>query len=350
MFKKDVVIAMSVYLVLMVILILVFDIRPPALAVIGIYILIYVVVSAVLNRRTQTEPEALQPEMPQMPTSGPIGRFGQTGLLLTFTVTGLLSLLNPFQLVQIILQAVGNIWLQSKAKSGDTENQLPANQTRYTLPVEGEWFVYNGGVSEKTSHSWDVLTQRYAYDFVQVDEQMKRHSGEGTSLTEYYCFGKNIVAAAEGTVVKVVDRVRSAPFVGYGVVDFLATNFVGNHVIIQHTENEFGLYAHLIKGTIPVNPGERVQRGQVIGQCGHSGHSSEPHLHFHLQDGPNFYFAMGLPIRFSDVMVEGAEPAQVYLEAGSRVKQHKKKDSPDGFPDSTSHRNEGLPPLPGGGA
>lgn len=303
---------------LMVTLILGFDVRPPGWSVIGIYVLIYVIVSAILSHRDEPDPELPQLELT---TSGPIGRFGQTGLLMTFTVTGMLSLLNPFQLFQIILQAIGNFRLQSKGDSDDTA-PLPSNQTRYTLPIEGEWFVYNGGVSKKLSHSWDVLTQRYAYDFVQVDAEMKRHSGKGTKLTDYYCFGQNIVAVADGTVVKVLDRVRSAPFVGYGIVDFLATSFVGNHVIIQHAENEFGLYAHLIKGSIPVKLGDQVQRGQVIGQCGHSGHSSEPHLHFHLQDGPNFYFAMGLPIQFHDVMVDGQAVAQTYLQAGNRVRQN----------------------------
>lgn len=37
---------------------------------------------------------------------------------------------------------------------------------KYALPFSGEWVVANGGVTEKNSHSWEIPTQRYAYDFV----------------------------------------------------------------------------------------------------------------------------------------------------------------------------------------
>lgn len=319
MFKKDVIIALTIFMVLMISLIFLFDFRPPGLVVILIYIVIYGVVSAIMSRmsrRVDNEESELEEELP---TSGPIGRFGQTGLIMIFTITSLLSLFNPFQLTQIILQAIGNVYLQTQAKTLESREQIPPNQIEYTLPFTGEWFVYNGGVTEKKSHSWDVLTLRYAYDFVQVNDQLKRHSGTGTQLTDYYCFGQNILAAADGTVVKVVDRVRSAPLVGYGIVDFLATNFVGNYVIIQHAENEYGLYAHLIKGSVPVKVGDTVSQGQVIGQCGHSGHSSEPHLHFHLQDRPNFYFALGVPIQFSNVMVDCEMKENAFIQAGNRV-------------------------------
>ena len=36
---------------------------------------------------------------------------------------------------------------------------------QYSLPFEGEWVVINGGVTKETSHSWEIPTQRYAYDF-----------------------------------------------------------------------------------------------------------------------------------------------------------------------------------------
>ena len=317
MFKKDIPIAIGIYLLLLLIINKVFNFQPPAWASILFYLLIYAGVSAALSRWNPEIKEA-EPEE-ELPTSGPIGRFGQAGLIFTFSITGLLSLLNPFQLLQIILQGIGNVWLQLTVGNQENNNNPPLNQAVYTLPFAGEWYIYNGGITPKTSHSWGALTQRYAYDFLQVDKQMKRHSGTGTQLTDYYCFNQNILSAADGTIVKVVDRVRSAPFLGYGLVDFLATHFVGNHVIIQHAENEYGLYAHLIKGTIPVKIGDAVSRGQVIGQCGHSGHSSEPHLHFHLQDKANFYFAMGLPIQFSDVNVDGKAVESAYIQVGNHV-------------------------------
>jgi murein DD-endopeptidase MepM/ murein hydrolase activator NlpD len=48
-----------------------------------------------------------------------------------------------------------------------------------------------------------------------------------------------------------------------------------------------------------VKTGQTVNQVQEIGRCGNSGNSTEPHLHFQFQDGKNFYFNSGLPIKFS---------------------------------------------------
>ncbi|HEX7484811.1 MAG TPA: M23 family metallopeptidase [Vicinamibacterales bacterium] len=54
----------------------------------------------------------------------------------------------------------------------------------------------------------------------------------------------------------------------------------GNMVVINH---KFGLvtrYAHL--SSFSIRPGERVERGQVIGQIGATGRATGPHLHYEI--------------------------------------------------------------------
>jgi murein DD-endopeptidase MepM/ murein hydrolase activator NlpD len=41
----------------------------------------------------------------------------------------------------------------------------------------------------------------------------------------------------------------------------------------------------------------------VIGLCGNSGNSSEPHLHYHLQNTPIIQDGTGMKCRFADVGV-----------------------------------------------
>jgi len=267
-----------------------------------LYFALYIVISTVLSRRERKEtPKILQ----DLPGSGPIGRAGPTLSSLLFLSTTMLSALNPFQLAQQLRQIVGQIrvWLRLRGRLPSPDTYL--QKARYTLPFGGEWLALNGGTTPGNSHSWHILTQRYAYDFVIADGERRRHTGRGTRLDEYYCYGAPILAAADGTVARVSDGARDAPFVGYCIADFLGRDFRGNFVVIQHAPSEFSFSAHLIPGSIVVREGEAVRRGQPIGRCGSSGHSSEPHLHFHVQDHPDFFLGMGLPVRFDGVLVNG---------------------------------------------
>ncbi|MDD2367253.1 MAG: M23 family metallopeptidase [Desulfuromonadaceae bacterium] len=57
----------------------------------------------------------------------------------------------------------------------------------------------------------------------------------------------------------------------------------GNFVVIEHSSGEskyLTLYAHLRKDSITVTPGQKVSRGQYIGDVASSGNSQIPHLHF----------------------------------------------------------------------
>jgi hypothetical protein len=65
------------------------------------------------------------------------------------------------------------------------------------------------------------------------------------------------------------------------------------------------LLAHFRNGSVTMRPGQRVRARQLLGRCGNSGNSSEPHLH--LQDRPEFRpgAATGLPIRFERYLANG---------------------------------------------
>jgi murein DD-endopeptidase MepM/ murein hydrolase activator NlpD len=74
----------------------------------------------------------------------------------------------------------------------------------------------------------------------------------------------------------------------------------GNLVIIDHGDNQFGYYAHLKPSTVKVKPGVRVAAGDVIGEVGNSGDSTEPHLHFHVMNNADPDMADGIPIVFEN--------------------------------------------------
>ena len=61
--------------------------------------------------------------------------------------------------------------------------------------------------------------------------------------------------------------------------------------------------AHLKPDSIRVAVGQIVKRGEKIAECGNSGNTSEPHLHFQVQLGQSFYTSPGLPIEFENIIV-----------------------------------------------
>jgi murein DD-endopeptidase MepM/ murein hydrolase activator NlpD len=77
----------------------------------------------------------------------------------------------------------------------------------------------------------------------------------------------------------------------------------GGTVVLDHGQEIKTQYAHLSK--ILVNKGDRVQKGQPIGQVGNTGKSTGPHLHYEVR-------VKGIPIdpRQGVISVTAGDAAQ----------------------------------------
>jgi len=89
--------------------------------------------------------------------------------------------------------------------------------------------------------------------------------------------------------------------------------------VIDHGNGEYSLLAHFRNGTVVPKVGDKVKRGMIVGRCGNSGNSSEPHLHYHLQNGPHFGAAEGLPAQFSDYVADGKKTARGEPTRGQKI-------------------------------
>ena len=58
-------------------------------------------------------------------------------------------------------------------------------------------------------------------------------------------------------------------------------------------------------GSLTVEEGDEVTKGEVLGLLGNTGNSDGPHLHFHVMDGPGPLSSNGLPYRFESFEVTG---------------------------------------------
>jgi hypothetical protein len=127
-----------------------------------------------------------------------------------------------------------------------------------------------------------VKPETFAIDWVRIDNG-KLWAGDGTRNEQYFAFGAEVVAVAEGTVVSVRDDMpeetpRQPPAAVKGPGDYL-----GNHVVVQIRADVWAVYAHLQPGSTPVRAGERVATGQPDRPVGqqrqqHAGTSALPAL------------------------------------------------------------------------
>lgn len=165
-------------------------------------------------------------------------------------------------------------------------------RTPLELPFHGEWVVIWGGRTIDQNRRAASRSQRFAHDLVMM-KGGATHRGRGERCEDYYCYGQPVLAPGPGVVMWAAD---SLPDQTPGSMH--PEHPIGNGVVIDHGNGEFSLLAHLQPRSLRVEPGDRVKGGQVRGRCGNSGNTSEPHLHYHLQNRPQMADAEGLPAQF----------------------------------------------------
>ncbi|MEU8949041.1 M23 family metallopeptidase [Streptomyces sp. NPDC048489] len=155
----------------------------------------------------------------------------------------------------------------------------------------GNWYVAQGG-GPGLNHHASFPEQRGALDVIQVGRGGARVRGGGGcgGNERYLVYGKVLHAPCDGTVVSAAGHVDDQE---PGTVRYQPP--YGNHVFID-TGAEIVKLAHLRRGTVTVSAGDLVRAGQVLGEVGNSGNSTEPHLHIHAErDG------LGLDLEFTGI-------------------------------------------------
>ena len=193
----------------------------------------------------------------------------------------------------------------------------------YVFPLRGVWYV-GYGASFHTGHRW-AIPEEFALDIAKIGESGLSHKGDGTRFDDYYAYGADVLAAADGHVISAANdqpedpsamqrpnEAQEAYFArlqkeqGERLAKGL-TAITGNYVMIDHGKNEYSLYAHLQPGSVRVHVGDQVNAGDLIGKLGSSGNSTEPHLHFHVCDRADPLMCAGIPVTFSNVTIQWAD-------------------------------------------
>tara|TARA_R110000787_G_scaffold62773_1_gene141763 strand:- start:1701 stop:2618 length:918 start_codon:yes stop_codon:yes gene_type:complete len=142
------------------------------------------------------------------------------------------------------------------------------------VPLDGPVRVGWGGDKVATNYHAAYPDQRWAYDLL-VEPAF--HTAE--ALEDYGCYGQPVFAPVSGTVAVAHD---GEPDQVPGKLSVGIRQILGNHVMIQpQPGHDYLVIAHLKPGSVSVAAGDSVTEGDVVGACGNSGNTSEPHLHIH---------------------------------------------------------------------
>src|SRR6185503_5183848 len=91
-------------------------------------------------------------------------------------------------------------------RPAETKVTLPistgVSKTHLRFPVRGTWVV-KSGPSFDTHHRW-ALPSEFALDLVQFAPDGRSHTGAGTNMSDYRAYGRAVLAAADGRVVRAV--------------------------------------------------------------------------------------------------------------------------------------------------
>lgn len=180
---------------------------------------------------------------------GPIGKSGLQRYAYDWALsTRSAYYLNPRANADQILEVINRL----KSNLSDVIRQSQIQQAKVESTPAG-WPILRriGRIESNFGYRRDPFTYR-----------IRHHDGIDISAP----YGTPVVAVGRGTV----------KFAGW-------EGDYGKMVIIDHGNGYQTAYAHLSK--ISVTPGQKVEKGTVIGAIGSTGRSTGPHLHFEVRVG-----------------------------------------------------------------
>ncbi|MCD4693859.1 peptidoglycan DD-metalloendopeptidase family protein [bacterium] len=197
-----------------------------------------------------------------------------------------------------ILRVLPQTGVTHKIKSGENLSYLAG---KYSIDIDeiakinniknvaslsiGDTLVIPGGEKITTSNNNTKINSTPNYNAISVVKNIVNPKAsvpsnkmfwptEGHTITQYYTWRHHglDIANKQGTPLYAADA---------GTIEFVGwSNGYGNNIIINHGGGKKTRYAHLYK--FYVKSGQKVDKGQTIGEMGNTGWSTGPHLHFEV--------------------------------------------------------------------
>ncbi|HNF28245.1 MAG TPA: DUF3887 domain-containing protein, partial [Leptospiraceae bacterium] len=122
--------------------------------------------------------------------------------------------------------------------------KIERNISRIQFPAEGVWSTTWGGDTKELNYHVEKKFQKNAFDFVIRDERNSSYKNDGKKNEDYYAFGKELFAPADGIAVYVKD--------GFPDNKPGEKTDKPNEVIIRTENGEYVVLLHFKKNSIAV--------------------------------------------------------------------------------------------------
>jgi murein DD-endopeptidase MepM/ murein hydrolase activator NlpD len=183
-----------------------------------------------------------------------------------------------------------------------------------SAPLKARRYAAAGAPSNNSYHRRTInfldekfwTSQRYAVDFIGLDAGNRYREGRQDANIDYYGFEDIVYSATAGEIVSMIDTLPDntppkVPEINPGALYRAG----GNQVVVKISSGAYVFYGNLVKASIDLKVGDKVEIGQPIGRLGNSGNSDAPKLHLQVMDGPDPLRSHGIPWVFDRFILNG---------------------------------------------
>lgn len=168
--------------------------------------------------------------------------------------------------------------LESYGKFAETpSNMKNGTKSAYWWPIGSNEITVDNGIKYASFDPASInINSKFGKRTDPISKDDEFHRGidiagvEGTTP---------IIAVMDGVVVSAKEGTNGSCVTG----NIECGNGYGNYVILEHSDGNYTLYAHMATNSIQVKEGESVKQGQVLGYVGSTGKSTGSHLHFEVR-------------------------------------------------------------------
>lgn len=170
----------------------------------------------------------------------------------------------------ILCAALGVVGGASTALAGEADLKL-------AIPVScdlgSECFVQNYVDLDPGPGVLDVMCGTAAYDGHKGTDFRVLNIGQRA----------DVLAAASGTVAGIRNSVSDRLMQSERDRAAVKGNECGNGLVIDHGDGWETQYCHMLQGSVAMKPGQKVERGAILGKVGYSGFAEFAHLHLSVR-------------------------------------------------------------------